>query len=82
MNEDVNLGIKILEYSALISQARRHIDSVSVMVISRSIDGVMVITLTWNARDVGLIPTPGIIFPIFHLPTTLAAIEELFSKTR
>ena len=30
-------------------------------------------TLTWNARDVRLIPALGTIFPIFTTPTTLSS---------
>ena len=32
---------------------------------SRSLCGVMVSTLAWNARDVGYIPALGVIFLIF-----------------
>ena len=34
-------------------------------VISGSLGGVMVSTLILNVRDVGSIPTPGKIFPVF-----------------
>ena len=33
-------------------------------VMPRSLDGVIVSTLAWNARDVGSIPVLGTIFPI------------------
>ena len=40
------------------------------VVTSESLGGVMVSTLTRNARDVGSIPTLGTIFLIFITPTT------------
>ena len=36
-----------------------------------SLGGVMVSTLAWNARGMGLIPTLGAIFPLFIKPTTV-----------
>ena len=46
------------------------------MVTSGSLRGVVVSTLTQNARDVGSIPVLGIIFPIF------VTLMELVSMTR
>ena len=46
---------------------------VYMMVISRSLDGVMVSTLARNARDVGSIHSLGTMFLIFITPTTLVA---------
>ena len=37
--------------------------------------GVIVSTLAWNAKDVGLIPTLGTIFPIFIIPTTITQLR-------
>ena len=43
---------------------------VGTMVTLGSIDGVMVSTLAWNARDAGSIPALGTIYPVFITPTT------------
>ena len=49
---------------------------VGVVVTSGSIHGVM----AQNARDVGSIPTLGIIFPIFITPTILVAATMIMYK--
>ena len=38
----------------------------------------MVSTLAWNAKDVGLIPALGTIFPIVIRPMTLVAMTMIF----
>ena len=38
------------------------------VVTSVNICGIMVNTLAWNVKDVGLIPTPDIKVPIFRDP--------------
>ena len=48
------------------------------VITSDSLGGEMVSTLAWNARDVGLIPILGSIFPIFIIPTTLVAITTSY----
>ena len=37
----------------------------------------MVNTFAWNARDMGLPPTLGTIFPIFITPMTLLAVSRI-----
>ena len=37
-------------------------------------------TLDWNARDAGLMPTLGTIFPIFVSPITLVAVTIILYK--
>ena len=37
----------------------------------RGLADVMVTTLTWNAKDTGLIPTVGSVFPIVITPKML-----------
>ena len=44
---------------------------VGIVVKSGSLGGIMDSTLSRNARDVGIIPTLGTIFPIFITPMTL-----------
>ena len=50
------------------------------VVTSGSLGGVMFRTLAQNARDVGLIPTLGAIFPIFITPTTLVSVTRILYK--
>ena len=50
------------------------------MVTSGSLGTVLVSTLAWNARDVGLIPALGAIFPIFITLTTLVVVTIILYK--
>ena len=51
-----------------------------IVVTSGSLGGVIVSTLAQNARDEGLIPILGAIFPIFITPTTLVAVTVILYK--
>ena len=46
------------------------------MVTSVILDGVMVSTLAWNARDPGVISALGVLFPIFIKPTTHVGMSK------
>ena len=58
-------------YTALSGRNPHRQVGVGSMVTSGSLGAVMVSTLAWNARDVGLIPALGTMFPIFITPTTI-----------
>ena len=53
--------------------------SVGSMVTAGSLGGVMVSTLTRNARDVGSISALGPVFPIFIIPMTLVPLIRILS---
>ena len=50
------------------------------MVTWEGLGGEIISTLAQNARDVGSIPTLGIIFPIFITPMTLVAVTMILYK--
>ena len=51
-----------------------------IVVTSGSLCCLMLITLAWKARDVGLVLALGTIFSIFITPTTLVAVAMTLYK--